>query len=242
MSDIAAAAGKLLGCLVDKQKDFQVSNDDDKLKYGRCACFFNFMEVGQECNVSTDDFKSQYSYALSDDQIDECRKYWAAWNLRTREVSFWPRAEWWESWPGVLAQCVMVVLVLILLMWLCEDVIRGFINRAEGTVEAARSLIMVESPSKPQHEEPKAEQHAQPYVAYSPMDNTDTDSESEEEIELEAPQTQKQKLRNFHNFQVHDDHSSSQTDFHPLMATHIPLTASVDEHRTSIFPPGATPP
>ncbi|CAE7656082.1 unnamed protein product [Symbiodinium necroappetens] len=89
---------------------------------------------------------------------------------------------------------------------------------------------MVESPSKPQHEEPKAEQHAQPYVAYSPMDNTDTDSESEEEIELEAPQTQ--KLQNFHNFQVHDDHSSSQTDFHPLMATHIPLTASVDEHRT----------
>eukprot|EP00439_Symbiodinium_sp_Y106_P037185 s5298_g4.t1 len=134
-----------------------------------------------------------------------CRKYWAAWNLRTREVSFWPRAEWWESWPGVLAQCLMVVLILILLMWLCEDVIRGFINRAEVSARspAARSLIMVESPSKPQHEEPKAEQHAQAYVAYSPMDHTDTDSESEEETEVEAPT---QKLQNFHNFQVHDDH------------------------------------
>jgi len=48
-------------------------------------------------------------------------------------------------------------------------------------VEAARSLRMVEPPSKPQHEEPKAEQHAQPHVAYSPMDSADTDSESEED-------------------------------------------------------------
>ena len=31
--------------------------------------------------------------------------------------------------------------------------------------------------------------------------------------------------------QVHDDHGASQTDFHPLIATHLPSATSVDEHR-----------
>eukprot|EP00434_Breviolum_minutum_P036858 symbB.v1.2.032672.t1/scaffold3952.1/size47578/4 len=140
---ISGASADLVACLTSANTKYQIDGDHALLHIQKCACYFDFMEVGKECNYQHNSASSsKYAYTLGD-ETKECAKQFDAWNEQNGEAHW---TSWWSSSQGMLSQCIIVVLLLAVLAWCCQDWLRAFFNNDYDEMEALQTEALAEIP------------------------------------------------------------------------------------------------
>ncbi|CAK9117143.1 unnamed protein product [Durusdinium trenchii] len=229
---IPDASLKLMDCMASANTKYQFDGNADLLEYRKCACYFNFKEVGKECSNSGPNHTMEYAYQLGN-HTGKCQQHFEAWSHHgPADVK-----SWWQSSQGIIAQVLIVVLLLAMLLWCCQDWFFNVLERYQEEVDEEMREEETRAPPRSPIEKVQRmgriggrimQNLIRPKAA--PLRKPSSDEEDETEL-AEEPEEPKPR-RSLHNFQAPRDLGSD-----PF----VPLMGPMSPHR-SVFPPGTAPP